>query len=199
MVELPATVGLGVCSAAILDVSLDSLFTALELSALKTWLVRLANVSDCTVNVCGSHVKRVSIRSNCTDLDAAFFLDFFFWARRDGEGKSCRPPLSISHVLPLTLRLTFPCLNVSTWKKRVHHSFRENSVSSSSHVRESAGKPLAVLSHKRKSSQETVSDREGISSGREPLFSGSLIWKKLREQFLKNKEIIYFKQQNLKS
>ena len=31
------------------------------------------------------------------------FSSFLFWARRDvgGEGKSCRPPLSISHVLLL--------------------------------------------------------------------------------------------------
>ena len=35
----PATVELGLCSAAIHDVSYDSLFTALELIALKPWLV----------------------------------------------------------------------------------------------------------------------------------------------------------------
>ena len=34
----------------------------------------------------------------------------------------------------------------------------------SSHFRESAEKPAAVFSHKRKSSQDTFSDREGISS-----------------------------------
>ena len=36
-------------------------------------------------------------------LMLAFSL--IFWARRDaeGEGKSCRPPLSISHVPPLFL------------------------------------------------------------------------------------------------
>ena len=34
VVEPPATVGLGVCSAAIHDISYDFLFTALELSAL---------------------------------------------------------------------------------------------------------------------------------------------------------------------
>ena len=38
-------------------------------------------------------------------------------------------------------------------------------MSSSSHFRESAEKPAAVFSHKRKSSQETFSDREGVSSG----------------------------------
>ena len=51
----PATVGLGLCSAAIHDVSYDSLFTALELIALKPWLVIPAKESDCTVTVCGSH------------------------------------------------------------------------------------------------------------------------------------------------
>ena len=45
----------------------------------------------------------------------------------------------------------------------------EKTVSSSSHFRESAGKPAAVFSHKRKSSQETLSDRESISSGHRPL------------------------------
>ena len=52
---------------------------------------------------------------------------------------------------------------------RVYHSFRENSVSSSSHFRESAGKPAAMFSHKGKSSQETLSDRERISSGHQPV------------------------------
>ena len=76
VVEPPATVGLGLCSDAFHDVSYDSLFAALELSALKPWLVRPAKGSDCTVTVCGSHVKRVSTRSDCTDLDAGLFL---FW------------------------------------------------------------------------------------------------------------------------
>ena len=55
------------------------------------------------------------------------------------------------------------------WLSRVCHSFRENSVSSSSHFRESAGKLVAVFSHKRKASQETLSDREGISLGHQPV------------------------------
>ena len=38
-------------------------------------------------------------------------------------------------------------------------------MSSSSHFRESAGKPAASFSHKRKLSQESRSDREGVSSG----------------------------------
>ena len=88
-------------------------------------------------------------------------------------------------------------------RHRVYHSFRENSVSSSSHFRESAGKPDAEFSHKRKSSRETFSERENVSSGQLKenvnLPSGSLIRKKVREQFLKNKEIIYSQEQNLKS
>ena len=58
---------------------------------------------------------------------------------------------------------------VSADRSRVDHSSRENSVSSSSHFRESAEKLAAVFSHKRKSSQETLSDREGVSSGRQPV------------------------------
>ena len=42
-------------------------------------------------------------------------------------------------------------------------------VSSSSHFRESAGKPAAMFSNERKSSQETLSDRESISSGHQPV------------------------------
>ena len=42
---------------------------------------------------------------------------------------------------------------------RSQDSFRENSAPSSSHFRESAGKFAAVFSHKRKSGQETGSDR----------------------------------------
>ena len=38
-------------------------------------------VSDCTVTVCSSHAKRVSTRSDCTDLDAGFFPDFLGTAR----------------------------------------------------------------------------------------------------------------------
>ena len=43
------------------------------------------------------------------------------------------------------------------------NEYRENSVSSSSHFRASAGGHAAVFSHKRKSSQESHSDRKGIS------------------------------------
>ena len=102
MVEPPATVGLGLCSVAIHDVSYDSLFTALEMSALKPWLVRPAKESHCTVTVCGSHVKRVSTRGDCTDLDAGLFLFGHGEMLRVRE-KSCRPPLSISHVPVLTV------------------------------------------------------------------------------------------------
>ena len=46
-------------SAASRDVSYDSLFTAMELSALKPCLVKPAKESDSKVTGCGSHVKRV--------------------------------------------------------------------------------------------------------------------------------------------
>ena len=60
MVEAPAMVGLGLCSAAIHD----SLFTALELSALKPRLVRPVKESICTVTYHGHHVRRVLTRSD---------------------------------------------------------------------------------------------------------------------------------------
>ena len=53
---------------------------------------------------------------------------------------------------------------VSGDRSRVCHSFRVNSVSSSSHFRENAGKLAAVFSHKNVESRNT-SDKEGISSG----------------------------------
>ena len=58
---------------------------------------------------------------------------------------------------------------VSADRSRVYDSFRENSVSNSSHFQESAGKTAAIFSHTRTSSQETISDREGISSERQPV------------------------------
>ena len=48
-------------------------------------------------------------------------------------------------------------------RSRVYRSYRENSVSSSSHFLANAGRPAAVFSHRRKSSQESLSDREVIS------------------------------------
>ena len=60
-------------------------------------------------------------------------------------------------------------IEASADQSQVHQSFRENLVSSSSHFRKCAGKPAAVFSHKRKSSQETLSDREGVSSGHQPV------------------------------
>ena len=54
-------------------------------------------------------------------------------------------------------------------RSRIYHSFRENSVFSSSHFRDSAGKLVAGFSHERMSSQETVSDRECPSSGHQPV------------------------------
>ena len=47
-VEPFATVGLSLSSAASRDVSYDSLFTAMELSPLKPWLVKLSKESDRT-------------------------------------------------------------------------------------------------------------------------------------------------------
>ena len=87
MVEPQATVGLGLCSDAIIDVSHDFIFTALELSALKPWFVRPASESDCTVTDCGSHVKRVLTRSEGTGLVKGFFL---FWERAHGWMLSVR-------------------------------------------------------------------------------------------------------------
>ena len=68
----------------------------------------------------------------------------------------------------------------------------------------------------KKLSQETLSDREGISLAHQAvrgeneaditklkektkLSPGSVIWKKLRDWFLKNKEIMNSQKQNLKS
>ena len=51
-VEPSATVGLSLNSAASRDASYDSPFTALELSAVNPWLVRLAKESDCTMDPC---------------------------------------------------------------------------------------------------------------------------------------------------
>ena len=89
-------------------------------------------------------------------------------------------------------------------RPRVYHSFRENSVSSSSHFRESVGKPAAMFSHKREWSQETLSEKafpQDIKRFKEEvkLSSGCLIRKKLRDLFLKNKEIIFSQKQNPKS
>ena len=62
-------------------------------------------------------------------------------------------------------------------RSQVYHSVRENLVSSSSQVPKSTGKPVAMFSSKRKSSQEAFLDREDFSSkhqqvlgNNEPLF-----------------------------
>ena len=62
-------------------------------------------------------------------------------------------------VSPLYLRER----EASADQPRVCHSYRENSVSSSSRYKASAGKPAALFSYKRKSSQESHSDRDGTS------------------------------------
>ena len=63
--QLVFELGFGVCSlrsAAIHDVFYNSLFTASELSTLKTWLVRSAKESVCKVIDDGPFVKRVVTR-----------------------------------------------------------------------------------------------------------------------------------------
>ena len=94
VVEPPATVRLCLCSDAILDVSHDFIFTALELSALKKWFVRPANESDYTVTDYGSHVKRV--------LTSFLLFPFFF-----GHGGMLRVNGSLADV-PSASR-TCPC------------------------------------------------------------------------------------------
>ena len=71
--EPPATTELDLCSAAIMMISFNFIFTALELSVLKPWLVRPPNESDRTVNV-----KRVLTKCDSTDPDARLFPCFFF-------------------------------------------------------------------------------------------------------------------------
>ena len=56
VVEPPVTAGLGFCSAAIHDVLFDSLFTAMELTALKPWSVRPVKETNWNVTDRGSHV-----------------------------------------------------------------------------------------------------------------------------------------------
>ena len=41
------------------------------------WLVRPANVSDCTVSVCDSHVKRVLTRSDGSALELSALKKFW--------------------------------------------------------------------------------------------------------------------------
>ena len=62
VVELLAMVDLGLCSAAICDVSYGSTFTVMELTVFKPWLVGQAweKRSDCKVTDCGSHDESCS-------------------------------------------------------------------------------------------------------------------------------------------
>ena len=67
-------------------------------------------------------------------------------------------------------------------RSQVYHSARENLVSSSSKIPKSTGKPVALFSSKRKSSQEAFLDREVFSSehqqvpgNNEPLFRFSYL------------------------
>ena len=62
------------------------------------------------------------------------------------------------------------CLSVLLLKcSRIQVMSPRISLKRATHFRESAGKLAAMFSHKRKSSQETLSDREGISAGRQPV------------------------------
>ena len=100
MVEPPATVGLSLFSALIHDVSYDSPFSGVE--RVELW---------CTV--CGSHVQRISTRSDCSDLDAGFFLVFFLGgARRDVEGEGS--PADPQHLARAPLFLTTDFFLAST-------------------------------------------------------------------------------------
>jgi hypothetical protein len=67
MVQPPATVGLGLCSAPISGVSYDSLFVALELTTLKPWLIRDVDQSNFKFTDCVSHVERVVQRPGCKE------------------------------------------------------------------------------------------------------------------------------------
>ena len=85
------------------------------------------------------------------------------------ESIATLPPESVLDDQQIRKMLASPLYLQEREARRVYLRFRENSMLSSSHFRDSAGKPAAVFSHKRKSSQETLSDREGISSGRQPV------------------------------
>ena len=63
-VEPSATVGLSLSSAASRDVSFDSLFTAMDLSPVKPWLVRPEKESDRTEDpdLCSGAIHDVSVR-----------------------------------------------------------------------------------------------------------------------------------------
>ena len=76
-------------------------------------------------------------------------------------------------------------------RPRVDHSFRENSVTSSAHFRERAGKPAAMFSHKGNPSQETLSDREGETFFRfsDPEEAASLEVKKETERPFQRRDL----------
>ena len=82
------------------------------------------------------------------------------------ESIATRPPESDLDDDPIQNMLASPLYfferEASADRSLVYHSFRQNSLSSSSRFRASAERPAAVFSHERKSSQESHSDRDGI-------------------------------------
>ena len=118
--------------------------------------------------------KETTEESNSILVKSMFFHRLSMTSTRDSpESIATLPPESdwddeqIRNLLASPLYLQKR--EASADRSRVYHSFSENSMSSSSHFRESAGKPAAVLSHKRKSRPDTFSDRDGISSGHQPV------------------------------
>ena len=69
-------------------------------SSLKPWLVRLANISDCTITVCISHEKRVFMELSTLKL----------WVGQACQESDCRDTDCCSHVKRLLIeRLYLPC------------------------------------------------------------------------------------------
>ena len=78
------------------------------------------------------------------------------------ESITTRPPESDLDDEQMRNMLASGEREASADRSRVCHSYRENSVSSSSRFRASAGRPAAVFSHKRKSREESRSNSDGI-------------------------------------
>ena len=128
---------------------------------------------------------------------------------RSSMTSTCDSAESITTPLPesdlddeqIRKKLASLCLQereVSGDRSRVCHSFRVNSVSSSSHFRKMQGN-LPQCSHTRTSSQETLPTRKAflqdINQFKEKtkLYSGFLIRKKLRDWIWKNKDHVLTK------
>ena len=70
-----------------------SLFTALDFSASKPWLVRPAKQSDCKVTDCSFHVQRVSTRSNGNVVKDIVTLN-------EEKGEITYTATAVSHTAP---------------------------------------------------------------------------------------------------